>query len=442
MRLHSVKLSLALLCFLAMPVTAPAGSLDAPGAPTGGSGMPTMADIYNRLDTGTTGTAPGAFREPLNGPTVGTGRTLVDIQNRLPVADTTNGALTGDVLQGKTFWGVRTDGTWGLKSGTVPLQTLDPASSAVPAGYYAVTNLAVVDADLAAAKIRSGATIFGVSGSLIQATGNAPAAYVLTGTTFSNAAGAGLTGTMPYVGSFSAYPGTTSTPIPVGYHDGTGSVAGDSNLTVGNIRIGKTIFGVAGNLTDLALAKRVNKTGQTGCWDSAGSVVSPCAGTGQDGQYLNGIDPAIAPAVGNSGAYTMPPWTGVRFTDNGNATVTDNLTALIWPKNANLPVIIKTWQGALDYVADMNNSKVGNFGATDWRLPNINELHSLVDLTRTNPALPVGHPFTTVRASYWSSTTNGSFPNGAWFVGTAGGLVDYDKKMNGSSYVWPVRGGL
>jgi len=435
---------MTLLYCLIIPMSAPAGSLDATGPLTNGSGMLTTADIYNRLDTGAAGATPRIFREPASGPTVGTGRTLADIQGRLPVADTTNGALAEDVLQGKTFWGLRTDGTWGLKNGSKAVLALDPASTVMPTGYYAATNLATVDGDLAAANIKSGVTIFGVSGSLIQATGNASPQQVLSGSTFSNSTGVGLIGTMPNIGSFTVYPTTSDIVIPEGYHDGTGYVPGEPNLTPRNIRTGKTIFGVAGNLVDRALAKRVNKTGQVDCWDSSGIVV-PCfdagtgIGTGQDGEFQYGIDPAISPTIGVTGAYNTPPWTGIRFTVNGDGTVTDNLTALVWHKNATLKGTV-TWQGALDYVVALNHIK--GAAITDWRLPNINELHSLVDLTRKNPALPAPNPFTSVQLSYWSSTSDPGDTAVAWYVSMADGSVNSDKKSISKVYsVWPVRGG-
>jgi len=58
-------------------------------------------------------------------------------------------------------------------------------------------------------------------------------------------------------------------------------------------------------------------TGQTGCWDSSGGSIT-CADTGQDGDIQAGV------------ALPDP-----RFTDNGDGTVTDNLTGLIWLINAN-----------------------------------------------------------------------------------------------------------
>lgn len=130
----------------------------------------------------------------------------------------------------------------------------------------------------------------------------------------------------------------------------------------------------------------VPQTGQTLCYNSAGSVIS-CAGTGQDGEFQNGV-----------------AWPNPRFSEPSNGTVIDNLTGLMWTKNANLPLATKNWKAAGDYVAAMNAGQRANFGYTDWRLPSIRELQGLVDLSRSNPALPAGHPFTSVQNYYWSAT--------------------------------------
>src|SRR4029077_7087490 len=75
-----------------------------------------------------------------------------------------------------------------------------------------------------------------------------------------------------------------------------------------------------------------------------------------------------------------------RFTDNANGTITDNLTGLIWLKNANCTGGYTNWQGALTFVAEINSginncgdTSNGGYNQTDWRLPNIRELFSLVD---------------------------------------------------------------
>jgi len=161
------------------------------------------------------------------------------------------------------------------------------------------------------------------------------------------------------------------------------------------------------------------KTGQTKCYNTSGGEI-PCAGTGQDGEIQAGV---ARPDPG--------------FTDHGDGTITDNLTGLMWTKNANLPGGTTNWPQALDYA---NNLTLA--GHSDWRLPNRKELHSLTDYSRYNPSLPSGHPFTNVQAGhYWSSTTYAGYPDGAWIVGMWDGYVRNSSKSDYSYYVWPVRGG-
>ena len=201
-------------------VPAPAGSLDNSGVPTtAGSGMPTLSDIYNQLATGATNSIPGTFQEPAAGPTAGTGRTLAEIQGKLPVPDNTNGAAVTDVLSGKTFWGLISGaGTWGQRPGrwrTGELPISHPARR--PSRYWRDITAAGrcnTDANLVSGNIRGGATIFGVSGNVIQSTGTATVSDVLTGTTFSNATASGLTGSMANNGAVTLPPGATAVPVP------------------------------------------------------------------------------------------------------------------------------------------------------------------------------------------------------------------------------------
>jgi len=169
----------------------------------------------------------------------------------------------------------------------------------------------------------------------------------------------------------------------------------------------------------------VEKTGQTTCWDATGNQI-PCTGTGQDGELQKGV------------AWPIP-----RFTDNGDGTVKDNLTGLIWLKNAN-PCDLKNWQQALDYCNSLASGTAGltdGSKAGDWRLPNVKELQSLIDFSSYNPALPVGHPFTGVQLSdYWLSTTfedrNSVL---AHRLRMRNGTTVHDFKTTTSHYVWPVR---
>jgi hypothetical protein len=159
------------------------------------------------------------------------------------------------------------------------------------------------------------------------------------------------------------------------------------------------------------------------CLPQTGQTVSYASG--DDGDYRVGIS-----------------WPIPRFNDHGNGTVTDNLTNLMWTKDANLPNGNRMWQEALDYVKEMNNGVHPNFGYTDWRLPNRKELHSLMDYSQYAPALPAGHPFTNAQeGEYWTSTTEAPLPYCAGVVDIRG-VVDHEIKSCSYCYyyVWPVRG--
>jgi hypothetical protein len=148
-------------------------------------------------------------------------------------------------------------------------------------------------------------------------------------------------------------------------------------------------------------------------------------GTGQDGDLQAGVD-----------------WPDPRFTVQvDNQTVTDNLSGLMWAKNANLPNGALTWQDALDYVAGMNAGTYPNFGYTDWRLPNRRELRSLADYAQYNMALPDPNPFTNVQVGYWSSTSFAPNTGQAWIVVMLYGVVGGDCDKTQSLFVWPVRAG-
>lgn len=129
-------------------------------------------------------------------------------------------------------------------------------------------------------------------------------------------------------------------------------------------------------------------------------------------------------------------WPHQRFTENGDGTVTDGLTGLMWTRNANQENGPADWQQA---VSGAGASTDGGF--TDWRLPNRRELESLLDLGKFNPALPSAHPFTGVQPSYyWTSSTTASSEDDAWTIHFYIGFVTHDDKA-GSHYVWYVRDG-
>jgi hypothetical protein len=225
----------------------------------------------------------------------------------------------------------------------------------------------------------------------------------------------------------------TTVSQAAGYYNAFDLSTVDTDLASRNIKSGVNIFGVAGTSTN------VPRTGQTGCWDQSGTSI-PCAGTGQDGEYQLGSLPAVAPE-GLKG-----------FTDNGDGTVTDNSTGLIWLKNANCVIFFsgditghnwRNWSEALTAANSLTSGYCGlsdGSSAGDWRLPNANEIHSLmVDSGQLNPALPPLHPFTDVQLDvYHSSTTYAYDRTKAWGLNApAGFLVHSPKTFN--RYVWPVR---
>jgi len=132
------------------------------------------------------------------------------------------------------------------------------------------------------------------------------------------------------------------------------------------------------------------------------------------------------------------PWPNPRFVDNGNGTVTDTLTGLMWTKDANPAAGTKTWQDALDYIKTLNNSNY--LGHNDWRLPNRSELESMVNKGQSSPDTWLnGQGFTNVQSYiYWSSSTYINNPANAWFVWMQFGYLDGNVKTSLGS-VWPVR---
>jgi hypothetical protein len=139
-----------------------------------------------------------------------------------------------------------------------------------------------------------------------------------------------------------------------------------------------------------------------------------------------------------------------RFTDNGDGTVTDNLTRLVWLKNANC-FEMRDWATALtdsNGLANGDCSLSDGSAAGDWRLPNEKELHSLIDLAYFNPALSnaagtgqwtEGSAFSGVQSNnYWSSSTFAYVTTVAWYVYLKYGNVNNINKAN-TYYVWPVR---
>ena len=159
---------------------------------------------------------------------------------------------------------------------------------------------------------------------------------------------------------------------------------------------------------------------------SVSKGIAPVPRTGQTISYRDGDD----------GYYQLGVrWPEPRFIDNGDQTVTDGLTGMIWAMNASIDGS-KTWDDAIDWCNGLDHG-----GYDDWRLPNAREMYSLIDYGKYSPALPDGHPFTDVQSDfYWSSTTFAYDEISSWIVVLGHGHMLFSNKPY-ARYVWPVRGG-
>jgi hypothetical protein len=125
-----------------------------------------------------------------------------------------------------------------------------------------------------------------------------------------------------------------------------------------------------------------------------------------------------------------------QFTANGNSTVTEETTGLIFQDSygANEDTTI-SWEAALAYCETLSLA-----ASTDWRLPSVRELFNMVDLSAHDPA--ISNAFTTGRSSpYWTSTTFDLDFTAAWYVNLLNGTLNSQTKTTSIyNYVRCVRG--
>jgi hypothetical protein len=190
--------------------------------------------------------------------------------------------------------------------------------------------------------------------------------------------------------------------------------------------------GVGGNRAhrDIAYVRPVRsggcllpETGQTLCYDDSDPPIKldSCPGAGD--------------FAGQDGFYTTGCPTAGRFSDNGDGTVSDSCTGLLWQKADDGNT--RTWCNALDYCETLSLA-----GFNDWRLPNLRELQSIIDYSNRDPAIDGSFDVTTGRR--WSSTPladSAGAPNRAWIV-SFGGTEDaswFESDMASTYFVLAVR---
>ncbi len=148
------------------------------------------------------------------------------------------------------------------------------------------------------------------------------------------------------------------------------------------------------------------------------------------------------------------PLSGAHFTDNLNKTITDNATNLIWIKDPSAIGGVwgspgfpsqMTWSDANQNINNLNT--LGYAGYSDWRLPTIQELQSIVNFGRSNPAIGEGalleSPWVNTKSSYyWSSTDSAVATMNAEVVSfDVGDSFPSWRMKTFPSYVRPVRDG-
>ena len=132
------------------------------------------------------------------------------------------------------------------------------------------------------------------------------------------------------------------------------------------------------------------------------------------------------------------------YSDNGDGTVTDPTTGLVWMRCA----MGQVWDGttctgtAGTYTFDQANALTGTVtfaGQGDWRLPNIRELQTIVDRSVFNPAIDKAAFPNTPASFFWSASANASITGGAWYVFFYFGYYSSHLGFDNKSYAHQVR---
>ncbi len=154
---------------------------------------------------------------------------------------------------------------------------------------------------------------------------------------------------------------------------------------------------------------------------------------GYSGKTVNGYVRCVSSGLSGASSFS-----------NGNGTVTDSATNLVWQQcSAGLSgtncesgsAETKTWQNAMAYCEELNLA-----GKEDWRLPSANELKTIADRsTSAAPYIDASHFPSTASGYYWLSTTHLASPDNAWYVAFDSGNVSHYRSKTYSLYVRCVR---
>ena len=192
--------------------------------------------------------------------------------------------------------------------------------------------------------------------------------------------------------------------------------------------------------------------GSATCGNGIGETGEDCDGSDMRGATCQTLGSLYGSAGCTAGcAYDTSDCTDTRFVDNGNATISDNQTGLMWEKKAsinanNSPTFTTTWFGVQDTIAPIYNSTTDPSGCTegfgghcDWRLPTFDELKTILLAPypcMTNPCIDSTFG-ATASGGYLTYTTYGY---GSYLIHFENGQIESGFDPNTSAYFRAVRG--
>ncbi len=149
------------------------------------------------------------------------------------------------------------------------------------------------------------------------------------------------------------------------------------------------------------------------------------------------LAPNMIPDTGQTTSYTGTPGEDSdytinppSYTDNGNATVTDNVTGLMWQQETT----VHSWSNALEYCSDLSLASY-----SDWRLPTIKEIQQIADYQTTHPVIDSTFFPNTISSSFWTSNTAAWSNDYAWKFSFSNGTNSREEKTRNGN-VHCVRG--
>ncbi len=206
------------------------------------------------------------------------------------------------------------------------------------------------------------------------------------------------------------------------------------------VKIALVLFAVL--FAGVATAGNLPDTGQTKCYNDSVEIPCPSEGEafyGQDGNYAKKRSYTVLA----EGRIVRDNATGLMWevkTDDGS--IHDRDDTYTWydpnPDTNGGFEGYETENDTKDFIDALNDADFG--GYSDWRLPTVKELASIVNMGTYNPSIDEAYFPNTQSSWYWSSTTIARDIGDAWSVYFGYG-ADYGYGKGGSLYVRAVRGG-